>query len=201
MSITAVNSTAATTEPKSSDTQNHLRPRRTINRLALAVAGVVLAALGQIFLNRGMLWDGLLFLAMGAILFSRALLNILSPNYIFTLTNPQLADTLTTRSGWRGLLGLWLMVLAAAASIFNYNLFDQPDARTQAWWLYAGSIVVFVGGGLLLTPGLSLRAELRRWVPNRYVAFGLLAVLVLALFSNPLASGLMKPRPDYKPVK
>lgn len=182
MPTTTVDSNPSTTESAPFEARSGLRPRRTINRLALAGAGLALAALGQNFFNRGSLWDGLLFFAIGAGLFIRALANTLYPNYTVSLIPPRLTQTLATRQGWRRLVGTWLMILAVGISFFSYRFFDQIDARTQAWWLYAISVGLFIGGGLLLTPGLPLRAEGRRWIPNRYVAFGLFAVLVLALF-------------------
>ncbi|RMF05066.1 MAG: hypothetical protein D6768_01800, partial [Chloroflexi bacterium] len=70
----------------------------------------------------------------------------------------------------------------AGASVLGYRFFGVDAARTQGWWLYAASIGLFAGGAILMTPGLPLRAELRRLVPNRNIGYGLLLIFTLALF-------------------
>ena len=131
MPITTADPNPPTIEPASSRIQNSLPPRRTVHRLVLALAGVGMGLLGQIFFNRSSLWDGLLFYGIAAILFVRALADHLYPNYKFSLPSPQLTGTLTIHQGWRRLVGIWLMLLAVGVSIFDYRLFGNDDARMQ----------------------------------------------------------------------
>jgi 4-amino-4-deoxy-L-arabinose transferase-like glycosyltransferase len=74
------------------------------------------------------------------------------------------------------------MIVGAGLSALGYDLFSRDDALTQAWWLYLGSIGLFIAGGLLLTPDRSLPADLRHLLPSRGIAYGLAGVLLLALF-------------------
>ncbi len=217
MSITTADSNPPTIEP-TLETKGKLRPRRTINRLILALAGGGMGLLGQIFFNRGSLWDGLLFYGIAIVLFVRALADHLYPNYKFSLASPRLAGTLTTRQGWRRLVGIWFMLLAAGVSIFDYRLFGNDEARLQAWWLYFGGLGLFIAGTLLLTPGPSLPAELRRLIPSNRIAIGLVIILIVALFMRlynfneqpfgiwfdeaqaGLQARLLLQNPDYRPV-
>ena len=147
MSATTTKPNSATTEARQTLENRGLRPRRTLNRLAMALAGVVLAFLGQLALQQKSLWEGLIFLALAIVLFTRALAHHLYPNYRFSIANPQLDNTLTVCRGWRRNLGVWLMLLAVGVSIMSYMFFDNDDALPQAWWLYLASLGLFVVGG------------------------------------------------------
>jgi len=159
-----------------------LPPRRTLNRLALALAGVAAAVVGQLFLNQDSLWDGLLFLGIGALLFVRALRDHPYPNFKFSIPDALANSARSVSQGWRRNVGVWLMLLALGLSGLGYHFFGRTDARLQAWWLYLASIGLFAGGGLLLTPGRSLRRTLNHLLPSRPVAVGLAGVMLLALF-------------------
>lgn len=159
-----------------------LNPRRTLNRLALAVAALLVALAGQYFLGHGSIWDGLLFFAAAIILFGLAVGRRLYPGFQFTLANPRQAETLTSRSGWRRNVGLWLMLVGLGVSGLGYDFFGRTEAQMLAWWLYAGSIGLFVTGGLVFTPGRPLPAELRRLLPSKNIAIALAVIVLLALF-------------------
>ncbi|GAB4433352.1 MAG: hypothetical protein Kow0031_14910 [Anaerolineae bacterium] len=156
-----------------------LRPRRTLNRLALAGVGVGLAGIGQYFFSRQSVWDGLLFALLGAVLFVRAVGRHIWPNSTLTPVHP--SSFILHPSALRRYGGIWLVITAAGISTLGYSFFGRDDALTQAWWLYAGSIGLMVGGVLLLTPDTSLRAELRRLFPGRSIALLLGGILLLAL--------------------
>ena len=95
----ATSSNPSSTKESTQPSQNSgLKPRRTLNRLAWALVGLVLAFLGQAAFNQDSLWDGLLLYGLAAIIFVRALAGHLYPNYKFSLPNPQLAGTLTKYS-------------------------------------------------------------------------------------------------------
>lgn len=183
MSITTANSDSTTTKTDFSSTpKSRLRPRRTLNRLALALAGVGVAILGQIAFNQESLWDGLLLYGLGTILFIRTLADHLYPNYKFSIWNPQLTNRLTTDEGWRRNVGIWLMIVAGGISTLSYNFFERADARMQAWWLYLASLGLLILGGVLLTPGNPARSKTRSRLPHRHLAIGLGVVMVLTLF-------------------
>ncbi len=155
-----------------------LRPRRTLNRLALAIVGIVVGALGQIFLRQGSVWDGVLLYGVAAILFSLALAERLFGHYRL----PQVAYELTIRRGWRRNIGVWCVLLAIGISFIAFNFFANDDAQLQAWWLYLVSLALLVCGGLLLTTGGSWRTAIHRVLPNRYIALSLALIIGLALF-------------------
>jgi len=158
-----------------------LRPRRTLNRLALALIGVGIAALGQTFLAKDSLWDGLLFYGIAVILFIRALANRpydnSRPAIVSSLPPPQLA----IHSGWRRNVGVWFILLALGISPVVYNFFANDEARPQAWWLYLACLGLLLGGGIILTQDRSWRSELNYFCPNRQIALGLGLVLGVAL--------------------
>jgi 4-amino-4-deoxy-L-arabinose transferase-like glycosyltransferase len=174
-------------QPTPADTnmsiQSGVRPRRTLTRLAWALAGVSLAGAGQYFFNQESLGDGLLFYTIGVVLFGRALI---SQCPTFNLQTDTLHNfwpaALNLQRGWRRNLGIWLMVVACGISILSFNLFDSNEVQPQAWWFYLGSLVLFVFGVLLMTRGDPWRETWQFFFPARYVWVSLLIVLGLALF-------------------
>jgi len=130
-----------TTEPKPTPLERNdsiktpapgarLQPRRTLTRLALALAGLVAGVIGQTFLNQESLWDGLLLYGIAVILFVRALADRLFLNYQL----PNVRHQLAIRTGWRRNIGIWLILLAIGLSFVSFNFFAADDARLQAWW-------------------------------------------------------------------
>ena len=218
MSIIATDTDLPPTETKQPVSKSQLRPRRTLNRLAWALVGVALAILGQIAFDRESLWEGILFYGLAVVLFVRTLVDRPYPNSKFANPDPHLTNILTICRGWRRLVGVWVMVLGTGISVLGYSFFENPDAQIQAWWVYWVSIGLFIVGALLLTPGSSPRAELRRLIPSRQIAIGLSIVIGLALFmrlydfySQPFGiwfdeaeAGLQARRilnePDYRPI-
>jgi hypothetical protein len=180
MTTTLDQPTSINTNPSSTP---NMRSRRTLTRLAWALAGVGFAVVGQYFFGQESLWDGLLFYAVGVIIFVRALLHqspTLGPqtDHIQNF-RPQ---ALSLQQGWRRNLGIWLMVVAFGISIVAFNLFGSDEAQPQAWWFYLGSLVLFVVSILLMTRGDSWREMWRFFFPAKFVWIGLLVVLALALF-------------------
>lgn len=155
-----------------------LRPRRTLNRLALALVGVGVGAIGQFFFNQESLGDGLLFYGIAIILFARALSSqsVQSP-----IPHPPYPISPAMRTGWRRNVGVWLMILALGLSFVAFSFFASEEAHPQAWWLYLSSLVLLIGGGLLLTQGSSWREGSQTLLPNRTIAVGLAIVIGLAL--------------------
>ncbi len=168
--------------PTNPEAPTRLKPRRTLNRLALAATGVLVAAVGQYFFGQQSLWDGLLFYLIGTILFVVALRPHLYSTYKFSLPHPYWPPIFTTRTGWQRLVGGWLMALAGSCSFFGYRLFKQGDSIHLAWWMYLLAIVTFIIGTIILTPNRPFKTEIHRFIPNRHIAFGLTLVIMLACF-------------------
>lgn len=177
MSVTTT-STSVETETKP---QNRLRPRRTLNRLAIGLLALAVGGVAQAAFEYGSLWDGLILYVIAAVVFVRALGNRIYPAYKFRLPNPRMTGALTATAGWAQRGGVWLIALAVVSSIFSYSFFGQDGSLKQAWWLYAASLVLFVAGGVLLTPSHSLRAEFRRLFPGRRITLILALIMGLAL--------------------
>lgn len=182
MSATVTNPKPMTTEVDQPAAERRLQPRRTLNCLAVALAGVAAAGLGQLLFYRGSLWDGLLLYGIAAILFTQALASRIFPKTLTLPFPPQPSFSVALHRGWRRNFGVWLMLLALGISVIAFNFFGNDDARLQGWWLYLASLILFGGGGVLLTRGGSWRAALQQWFPDRRVAFGLFVVIGLALF-------------------
>jgi DNA-binding beta-propeller fold protein YncE/4-amino-4-deoxy-L-arabinose transferase-like glycosyltransferase len=177
LSITKPDLTTTQTDHRPAE---RLRPRRTLNRLATALAGVAAAVIGQIIFEHGSIWEALLFYGLGLLLFVRALANHPYPNYRFSL-DLHLSQPFI-RPGWRRSIGAWLILFAFGLSIVAYAVFEAEAGTAPAWWLYLASLVLLVSGGLLLGPGSSHSAELRRLFPNRPVLTLFIAILGLTVF-------------------
>ena len=182
MSVTATNPKPMTTEVEKPPVAAHLRPRRTLNRLALALVGTAAGGLGQLFFYRDSLWDGLFLYGIAIILFTQALVNRLWPKALPLPAPPRLLFSMALRRGWRRNFGVWLMLLALGFSAIAFSFFGNEDARLQGWWLYLASLILFTSGGVLLTTGDSWRITLQQWLPDCRVTSGLLTVVALALF-------------------
>ncbi|HEX9925181.1 MAG TPA: glycosyltransferase family 39 protein, partial [Anaerolineae bacterium] len=181
MAITSVESVPITDKIEASPPKARLRPRRTLNRLALGLAGLTVAALGQLFFSLESLGDGLLCYGLAVILFTWALAGRLYPHHS-PLPPGQPAMQLSRWPGiWRFNFGVWLILLAVTISFFAFNFLPNDDARRLVWWLYLASLLVLISGGLLLARDRSWQAELRHLLPNRAIALGLLTVLGLAV--------------------
>lgn len=153
-----------------------LRPRRTLNRLALAVAALLIGLTGQYFFLEDSFWDGLLFYLIAVILFIRAVGHQLERH----VTVPTYDLGLAT--GWRRNISPWLIVVGAATFFLAYRMFADVSTAHQAWWIYLSSLLLLISGGLLLTNSNAPIAELKRLIPDRRIAGGLLLILLLALF-------------------
>lgn len=179
MSVTSVETPSIFPEASQPAEITRLRPRRTLNRLAWAVTGVGLGALGQFLFSRGSLWDGLLFYAGAIVLFVRA---VAGPTADLTILVLPLPYSLNLRAGWRRNVGVWLLVLALGLSIVAFDFFANVESYPQAWWLYLSSLGLLLAGGLLLTQGLPWSQKFHRLLPNRTVTLALILVLGLAMF-------------------
>lgn len=181
MSVTSVD--PATLDTGRAAARPRLRPRRTLNRLALALAGAASGAAGQILFNQDSLWDGLFLYGTGVTLFVAALASHRPGPAALTGDPGAEAEPAALRSGWRLTVGLWLMLLAAGISVFTFRLFASQDTYPQGWWLYLAGLGLLVGGVLLLT---SRRPALAPAPANplagRQVMLGLLLIVGLALF-------------------
>ncbi len=174
MSITSTDFEAVVDPPAAA----RLRPRRTLNRLALALTGLGLGVVAQYFFSQDSVGEGLLFYAAAALLFAWALGHRLGPKTVDAYQTP---FGLGLRVGWRRNVGVWLMVLAVGLSGVAFRLFGFEDGQPQAWWLYLASLILLVSGGLLLTAGDSWRVGLTWLLPTPTVALTLLFILGLAL--------------------
>lgn len=155
-----------------------LRPRRTLNRLALGLAGVACGALGQFFFSREALWDGLLCYAIAVILFNLALVK----RFFTRPPAPDVPHTLGIQSNWRLYVGVWLIILAMGISFFAFNFFSNSEALLIAWWVYLVSLVMLLSAAVVLNKSDTWRRQMRYLLPNSGVALSLLAIIGLALF-------------------
>lgn len=182
MSVASVDPPLPVPETNQPVEKTHLHPRRTLNRLALALAGVGVGALGQYFFSQQSLWDGLLFYGIAIVLLVRALTGRLDPVSL-PPPPPSIHQSLTAtlHSGWRRNVGIWLLVVAIGISAVAFNFFAVEETYPQGWWLYWASLGLLLGGGLLSTRGNPWRAEFQTLLPNRNVIIGLILVIGLAL--------------------
>lgn len=172
-------------KPEQPATKPQAHSRRTLDRLALALVGLAGGLAGQYFFSQGSLWDGLLFYGLAVIFFARALAGRYAVRPSSVSSGPLSTDQFPLPTYplpvYRRNFGVWLMLLALGASVLTYNFFGNEQARTQAWWLYLVSLLVFVGGVLLFTRGTSGRMDLYRLVPGQPIALALGGVVVVAL--------------------
>ncbi|MEM7031735.1 MAG: hypothetical protein AAF629_19430, partial [Chloroflexota bacterium] len=126
------------------------RPRRTLNRIALALLAIGLAAIAQSSLRQGGVWDGLILFVVAAILFVWAV------GRTSTTTLPRLVpyrglfSVVRIRPGPLGWTGAFLIGIAALISYVGQQLFFEVDTWSQAWFYYATSVVLLIVGTLLL---------------------------------------------------
>lgn len=179
MSIASVETPSIFPEASQPAETTRLRPRRTLNRLALAVAGVGFGGLGQLLFSHSSLWDGLLFYGVAVILFVRAVAS--HTDDLAISTEPRLFN-LSLRVGWRRNVGVWLLVLALGLSLVAFDFFANVETYPQAWWLYLSSLGLLLGGGLLLTEGLTWSHKIHGVLPTQTVALALVLVMGMALF-------------------
>jgi 4-amino-4-deoxy-L-arabinose transferase-like glycosyltransferase len=158
-----------------------LRPRRTLNRLAISVQALGLAGIGQYFFSQRQLWEGLLFYGIAAVLFVWAVASRLHQAPSLSLSQ-QVDAPKIIHGGWRRNVGVWSIIVGLGLSVLGYSFFGREDATLQAWQLYLASIVLFSIGGVLLTPGLPPWRELRHIFPNRVTFIGLMLVMAVAVF-------------------
>lgn len=214
MSVASIDQEITTTEQAESPPRTPLKPRRTLNRLALALVGLLAGGIGQFLFSRDSLWDGLLFYVMAVILFNRALAGRLFSD----IRLPAVDHPLAIHQGRRQRVGVWLILLALGFSVVAYRFFGQNDAIRQAWWLYWVGLALLVAGGVILTQGHAWRANLDYLLPNRHIAVVLALVIALALFMrleqfDRLPFGIwydeaeagiqaehMLRQPDYRPI-
>jgi hypothetical protein len=154
-----------------------LRPRRTLNRLALIVLAVALAVAGQSLLAQASLWDGLLLYVLAVLLFGWGLRNTPAPSS--GQLWPGLANLLQLRSGARRGWGLVALAGSVLLSLLAYQAFGQKDMLPAAWNFYLYSLTAFLAGVLLLTPGGTLQPL---WPRSSRLRWLLGLVLVLAIF-------------------
>ncbi len=128
-------------------------PRRTLDRLALALLAIGIGGLAQAALRREGLWDGLLLFGLATILFVRALRETEVVRLLWWPPYRGLFAGLGLRTGRWGWVGSLLNFVALLLSFSAHRLFADGDTLLQAWWFYGGSLFLFVVGSLLLTQG------------------------------------------------
>ncbi|MDM8530414.1 PA14 domain-containing protein [Anaerolineales bacterium HSG25] len=214
MSTTILNPTQDIVPSEPKVVSKPLRPRRTINNLALAVLGLMIGLGGQYFFNQDKLWDGLLLYSIAVILFVKSVSHQLKPQIQSAPTDFRSG----LASGWRQNVGLWLIVMATGTASLAYWLFSDTSNYPQGWWVYMGSIMLLVGGVFTLTKGDDPLTELKRLVPNQQTALMLAAILLIAMFMRlynfyeqpfgiwfdesaaGLQARLIVDDPDYRPI-
>ncbi|MCL4304071.1 MAG: glycosyltransferase family 39 protein [Anaerolineae bacterium] len=157
--------------------QLRLRPRRTLNRVALLGLAVVLAGAGQYLLIHNSLWDGLLFYLLAALLLGRGLRDAsisASDNLGASLAKP-----LQIQQGIIQTLGLVVLGGALLLALIAYYAFGQKELLPHAWNFYLYSLAALVIGVLLLTR----TGETQPFWPRSPVLQWVLALIfALALF-------------------
>lgn len=126
-------------------------PRRTLNRLALALLALALAVVGQSFWGRESLWDGLILYVPAIILFVAALSPASAQSH-FVTPYPGLFARLKPAGGVRLMVGCWLIFAALLASAIALSAFDNASAGPLAWWAYGAAQILFIISIFLLTP-------------------------------------------------
>ncbi len=129
--------------------QPRLRPRRTLNRLALLTLAVVLAGAGQYLLIHDSLWDGLLFYLLAALLFGRGLreASISGSDSLWA----SFAKPLQVQQGTIQTLSVAVLGGAVLLALIAYYAFGQKELLPRAWNFYLYSLAILVIGVLLLT--------------------------------------------------
>ncbi|MBE7468232.1 MAG: hypothetical protein DPW09_14550 [Anaerolineae bacterium] len=157
--------------------QPHLRPRRTLNRLALIALTLALAAAGQYLLINNSLWDGLLLYLLAALLFVRipGSAKLSSLNYAW----PGLAKPIQVRQGFIQTLGLGVLGGAVLLGLAAYLAFGQNVNQPQAWAFYLYSLAALVLGVVLLTREGETRSL---WPQSALGRWLLVFILGLAVF-------------------
>lgn len=158
-----------------------LRPRRTLNNLALAGLALVLGGVAQGLLRRDSLWDGLLLYALAAALFVWALDRPARTERRAADPYRGLDRPLQLERGLALILGLTGLAAAVAVSILAYRAFGEDLSRPRAWVLYLAGLAVWLAAVLLLTGarGASLRAL---WPDTPGGRRLLVAIFLLAVF-------------------
>ncbi len=134
---------------KPTPTNSRLRPRRTLNRLALALLALGIGGIAQSLLKQDSLWDGLMLYVLAAILFVYAL-DHARPKSLVAYRG--LFAPLDSARGLRRTVGVWLIFGAFSLSLIGWQVFGAIASRSQAWWFYAGSVALMVAGAIILTP-------------------------------------------------
>lgn len=153
-------------------------PRRTLNRLAAALAGLLLGAVGQYFFAQEALTEGLVFYGLAVIIFVTALAPAFYPTFRWR-SHPL---DLGLADGWRRTVGLGLLIITLSVAYYSYQLFGQVNLADQAWQVYLGTLLLLLAAVLLLTRSDSLWAELTRLIPNYRTMIALLVILLIAMF-------------------
>ncbi len=158
--------------------QPRRRARQTLNRLALALVGVMVGVVGQYFFSQNSLAEGLLFYAIAVILFVWAMAHQMS--FSHAPSTPQQLGIAPGR--WRQLIAVLLLAIALGSSYLGYGLFAKETNNAHAWWVYLFSLLLFISGTLILTENNTWLKEFKYLFPNRRVAMGLLIILAVAMF-------------------
>ncbi|MBI5876027.1 MAG: glycosyltransferase family 39 protein [Chloroflexi bacterium] len=149
-------------------------PPRTLKRLAVALAALVVAWQAQVQIGAGAMTEGALLYALALVLFLPALSH-LAPARI--AVGPLTADWVPAPS-----LARWQMGLIAAAllvSAASFALFASP-ARQPAAWLAHGAAVVLFAAAFARRLRLTAREPAPGEPSRRMVVAALLVILVVA---------------------
>ncbi len=150
-----------------------LVPRRTLNRLALALLALAIGLTGNALLREKSIWDGALLLLLGTAIFWRAAAT-------HTDSQKTAAPAAFVLPGWRRIAGTGLMALAVLLSLLGMQFFDRTATLPQAWQFYAAGIIALIAAALTLTR-TDTRFALRRLRSPVAIALGIVLLLALAL--------------------
>ncbi len=157
-----------------SETRNlKLAPRRTLNRLALALLALAIGLAGGALLREKSVWDGTLLLLLGAAIFWRAAITHPDPR-------PSDARAPFVLPGRRRTIGAGLGALALLLSLLGVQFFNRTATLPQAWQFYGGSIVALIAAALTLTR-TDTRFSARRLRSPIAIALGIILLLAFAL--------------------
>ncbi|MFQ5611626.1 MAG: PA14 domain-containing protein [Anaerolineae bacterium] len=171
--------TALVETARAESSHERLRPRRTLNQLALALLGVIIGLVGQGLLRRDSLWDGLLLLALAAFIFVRAVGRTQPGELGAGDPYRGLDKPLGVRTGPAAILGLIGLGAALVVSWLAYRAFGDGETVLRAWDLYLASLAALLVGTFLLTRGESFW---HLWPKTSAIRWLLFLTFMLALF-------------------
>ncbi len=160
-----------------------LRPRRTLNRLALAFVAICVAGLGQYSFQKQVISDGIILYLIAIFLFSKAIGVIENRQRYWITPYRGLFNHLgIAEQKWQHIAGGVCLILALGISYFGMIKFEVVESYWLGWNMYVWSLLLLIAGTLILTKPSSYSIVRRDSSMSRLRWFALFAIILLALF-------------------